>query len=139
MEADNRRIRSQLDVLRTAFEQKTGSSPDALVTMPKRLSEVSDWVEEHLAGRLVLHPRALRGLKDGLYTDVGLLGRALLVLANEYRDSERGIRGAHDAFDAACKAHELRYGRSIARERAGEEGENLLCPIPRQCRAAELP
>lgn len=130
VEADNRRIRVQLDVLREAFEQKTGSSPDALVSMPKRLSEVSDWVEEHLAGRLVLHPRALRGLKDGHYADVGLIGRALLMLANEYRDRERGMRGAHDAFDAACKALELRYGRSIARERAGEEGETYFVRFP---------
>lgn len=130
VEADNRRIRAQLDVLRDAFEQKTGSSPDVSVSMPIRLSEVSDWVEEHLAGRLVLHPRALRGLKDGHYADVELLGRALLVLANEYRDRERGIPGAHDAFDAACKSLELRYGRSIARERAGEEGETYFVRFP---------
>ncbi len=46
-----------------------------------------EWVKEHLAGRLILHPRAERALSKAEYSEVGMVYRALLILANEYRDS----------------------------------------------------
>ncbi len=80
----------------------------------------------NLAGRLVLHPRAVRGLRDGSFEDVALVARALLLLAREYRDVQLGEAGANDAFTVAYERLGLRFGRSIARERAGEEGETYF-------------
>ena len=129
---ENRRVSGQLDMLRRVFLEKTGESPDALLALPDQLSEIAEWVDDHLAGRLVLHPRALRGLKDGQYSDVGLVGRALLLLANEYRDSElgRGERGTLEAFNDGCKALGLQHSSSISRTRAGEQGETYFVRYP---------
>ena len=130
VEADNRRVRAQLDALRSAFLDRTGASADSQLSLPDSYPEIVEWVEEHLSGRLVLHPRALRGLKDAVYPDVELVSGALLLLSNEFRDRERGIPGAHEAFDTECKALGLRYGGSIARERAGEEGDTYFVRFP---------
>lgn len=130
-EDEAHRLRVQLDALRRAFVQKTGTSPDSFVRVPQSFQEFEEWARAHLAGRLVLHPRALRELRDAAYEDPALAGRALLALADEYRDMQLGEPGAHEAFDAACKKLGLRFGRSIARERAGEEGETYFVRLGR--------
>lgn len=123
---ENRRLRGQLDVLRRAFSEKTGTSADALVELPASYDEMNAWVEEHLAGRLTLHTRALRGLKEAAFEDVALVGRALLLLADAYRGTQTGWPGADRVFEAGLKELGLRYSRSIARHRAGEEGDTYF-------------
>lgn len=63
-------------------------------------SELGAWAERHLAGRLVLLPRAIRAAKEGLFEDVALVGRALLYLAGPYRqlriEGRERAGAAHD-------------------------------------------
>lgn len=126
---ENRQLRIQLDVLRTALRQG-GQDPEPQLALPDVYDEFAEWAASHLTGRLVFHPRALRGLKDGQFEDAALVGRTLLLLANEFRDRERGIPGADRAFDAAVKDLGLRFGRSIASGRAGEEGDTYFVRYP---------
>lgn len=124
------RLRAQLDALRAEFVTRTGTSPDAGVELPATYDDLPEWVETHLAGRLALHPRALRGLREAAYEDVGLVARALLLLADAYRNQKLGHPGAHRVFEAGTQDLGLRIGKSIARHRAGEEGATYFVRWP---------
>jgi hypothetical protein len=126
---ENRQLRHKLDILRAALQQR-GQDSEPQLELPSEYDEFPEWVASQFAGRLVFHPRALRGLKDGAYDDVDLVGRTLLLLANEFRDRERGIPGADREFDQRYKELGLRFGRSIAPERAGEEGDTYFVRYP---------
>ncbi len=65
--------------------RKGGADPDTTVPALGSYAELEDWAGRHLAGRLVLLPRAIRAAKDGLFENVALVGRALLYLAGPYR------------------------------------------------------
>lgn len=127
---ENRALRYQLTVLRDQLESKTGQSADQEVLIPDDYDELPAWVDEHLVGRLVLHPRAIRGVKTASYDDPGLVYRSLLLLAREYRNMRLGNSGAREAWDAGLAQLELRYGQSIAEERAGEQGETYYVKYP---------
>lgn len=79
-----RAARARIAVLeeRLRAEQR---DPDRDVPPLAGYHELASWAEQHLAGRLVLLPRAIREAKDGLFEDVVLVGRALLYLAGPYR------------------------------------------------------
>src|SRR5439155_8541322 len=67
-----------------------GEAPDANIALPGSWSNFIDWSETHLAGRVVLSPRARRGVRSPDFEDVELAARCLLWLANEYRDRRMG-------------------------------------------------
>jgi len=78
---------------------------DAEVPELRSYDELAEWAERHLAGRLVLLPRAIREAKGALFEDVGLVGRALLYLAGPYRELRiRGRESAGAAHDRALEA-----------------------------------
>ncbi|MCS6879060.1 MAG: hypothetical protein RMK73_13915 [Geminicoccaceae bacterium] len=79
-----------------------GRDPDREVPALSRYAELASWAERHLAGRLVLLPRAIREARDGLFEDVALVGRALLYLAGPYRRMR--IEGGEAARRANAEA-----------------------------------
>lgn len=130
---ENRKLSVYIETLRSQVEAKTGRSPDAAVTFPDNYEDLPQWVEKNLAGRLMLHPRADRGLKDAIYEDVPLVYKALLALAKEYRDMR--LRTADDeapkvAWETKLGELDLKYEGSITKERAGEEGETYFVKYP---------
>lgn len=127
---ENRRLRVLIDSLRHALEAKTGESADSQTPIPNDYDEVSEWAEEYLAGRVVLHQRAVRSLKDARYEDPQLVCRALLLLANEFRNMKLGYEGANEWFEQGCAEMGLDFGGSISRERAGEEGDTYFIRYP---------
>ena len=128
---ENRLLRVQIDSLRSALQAKTGEDPDATIQPPETYDELPDWVGENLAGRLVLHNRAINnGLKKPEFEDLELVARVLLLLASEYRNMRMGHPGAKDAFDAKVSEMTLRYDGSISKERAGQEGETYFVKWP---------
>ena len=127
---ENKKLRLQIDMLRARLTEKIGEAVDATISIPQRFDELPEWVSVHLAGRLELHPRALRGLKNASYQDVGLVYRALLLLANEYRNMRIGFDGAKDAYDNGVKRLGLRHDGSISQERAGHEGDEYYVRYP---------
>lgn len=63
-----------------------GDDPDQDVGMPSSWSELADWCDQNLAGRLVLTPNAHRGTRKPLYQDVETAARCLLWLATDGRN-----------------------------------------------------
>lgn len=126
---ENAALRLRLDALRAHLIRQNGESPDAEIPIPDSYKEMSEWVKEHLAGRLILHPRAERALSKAEYTEVGMVYRALLILANEYRDSRMGT-GTDKAFRDALAQYSMDFSGSIDKSRAGQEGEASYVNYP---------
>ncbi|MCS6781030.1 MAG: hypothetical protein NZ555_15165 [Geminicoccaceae bacterium] len=85
-------------------ERLAGAQGDADREVPALTdyAALEAWAERHLAGRLVLLPRAIRDAKDGLFQDVALVGRALLYLAGPYRRMR--LAGGEEARRANSEA-----------------------------------
>ncbi len=77
-------LRARLAVLEERLA-RAAVDVDAEVPPLRSFAELEDWASRHLAGRVVLLPRAIREAKDALFQDVPLVGRALLYLAGPYR------------------------------------------------------
>ena len=127
---ENRQLRFQLDALRLALSQKTGGAAEAEAPIPDGYEDLPDWAAQHLIGRVDLHPRALRGLKNADYEDVGLVYKSLLFLANEHRDQCLGRDGAKEKAERVLDELGLRLDRSISKERAGEQGDDYYVKYP---------
>ena len=126
---ENIALRLRLDALRAHLIRQNGESPDAEIPIPNNYKVMGEWVKEHLAGRLVLLPRAERAASKAEYTEVVMVYRALLILANEYRDSRMGT-GTDKAFRDALAQHGMDFSGSIDRSRAGQEGEAYYINYP---------
>lgn len=77
---------------------------------------------------MVLHPRAIKGLRDAQFSDVSLVAKALLLLANEYRQAR--LEGGKERFDEALAGLGLTYDGSITKSRAGEQDDEYLVRWP---------
>lgn len=126
---ENIALRLRLDALRAHLIRQNGESPDAEIPIPDNYKVMGEWVKEHLAGRLVLLPRAERAASKAEYTEVGMVYRALLILANEYRDSRMGT-GTDKAFREALAQYGMDFSGSIDKSRAGQEGDAYYVNYP---------
>jgi hypothetical protein len=121
--AENDRLRGKL---------AARSATEAQRTLPQQLAEVPDWAQEQFAGRLVLHPRAIRELKHGHFEDVQLISRAIEILAIEGRSWLQSETGAKERLDLACQVASLiRPAKSISEHRAGEQGDAYFVDYPK--------
>jgi len=127
---ENKRLRHRIDALQAALEAKTGESVDASLTIPDNYDDLPEWIDTNLAGRLTLHPRALRGISEAQYEDVERVYQALLLLANEYRNMRQGHDGAKEDFNQRLEELGLRDGPSITPTRAGEQGDTYFVRYP---------
>lgn len=127
---ENRKLRNVNDRLRAALSAKTGQSVDSAVPIPNDYDQLCEWVDAHLVGRLVLHPRARQAVKEAKYENPQLAYKALLLLANEYRNARIGGEGVTADWERRYQELELHFGGSISRERAGEEGDTYFVRFP---------
>lgn len=93
-----------------------GDDPDQEIQLPADWSELANWCDENLAGRLVLTPNAHRGTRKPLFQDVETAAKSLLWLATEGRDRFRNGGGAlanipifDGAQNAPCGADEFDF------------------------------
>ncbi len=128
-EEENGALRGKVQMLSEALQAKTGSPVDEGIRPPESYAEIPDWVQKELAGRLVLHPRAIRTLKDAKYEDPQFVAKSLLLLANEYRNHRTG-RISLEEFENAKNALHLTCKGSITEENAGEYGETYYVRYP---------
>ena len=126
---ENAALRLRLDALRAHLIRQNGESPDTEIPIPDSYKVMGEWVKEHLAGRLVLLPRAERAASKAEYTEVGMVYRALLILANEYRDSRMGT-GTDKVFWDALAQYGMDFSGSIDKSRAGQEGDAYYVNYP---------
>jgi hypothetical protein len=96
---------------------------DQTISRPEQYAEVASWVESQFAGRMKLHARALRGLKNAVFNDLNLVCGLLELLAIDYVDSKRGKQGAWKRFEEHLKDRGVECTRSISETRAGEQGD----------------
>lgn len=82
--AELRAARARIQVLDERL-RRAAVDPDVELPALESYDALEDWAGRHLAGRVVLLPRAIREAKDGQFQDVPLVGRALLYLAGPYR------------------------------------------------------
>ncbi len=126
---ENSGLRYQVRELRSRLYEQTGEAPDASASLVDTYDDLPEWIRNCLAGRLELHSRAEKGLKSARFNDPHLVCRALLLLANEYRDMRLG-EGSQQEYEVALQRLELRDGPSITDSRAGEEGETYYVRYP---------
>ena len=125
----NADLRMRLDAMRAHLHQHNDEMPDKDVPIPDKYDEMETWVRTYLAGQLILHPRAERAVGKAEYEDVRLVYKALLALANEYRDSRIGV-GTDEAFKAALADLGVEFAGAIDKARAGQEGEAYYVNYP---------
>lgn len=96
-----RAARARIEALESRL-RRAQIDVDADVPSLKKAAEFEEWAERHLAGRLVLLPRAIRDAKGALFQDWELVGRALLYLAGPYRTMR--IEGGPERLEAHDRA-----------------------------------
>jgi hypothetical protein len=99
---------------------------------PTTYDEIAAWVEARFAGRMRLLSRALRGLKEAEFEDIGLVCALLRLLAISYVDSKRGVENAWQDFEDGLKQRNVDISKSISDNRAGQEGEEYYVKYKNQ-------
>jgi len=124
-------LRNLVLALRAHLEDRDGSRIDADIDIPDDYESMEDWAGRHLAGRLVLMNRALRALNGAEFEDPPRVYRALLLLANEYRDMRIGAGDDPKAtFERACEEQHLKLSGSISESQAGSFGDTYFARWP---------
>ena len=88
-------------------------------------SKLQEWVETYLSGRVVLHSRAIRALKEASYEDVELVFKSLLLLGTTYYQMRVGST-TKDDFNKKCVSLGIEETASITDITAGELGETYF-------------
>lgn len=124
-------LQGAVETIRAQLEEKTGKPLDDEIPIPDTYEGMPDWVDEHLAGRLVFLPRASRAVKDAVYQDVLLVYKGLLLLANEYRNMHLGLEeGGKEKFEARREELGLRFGGSMTEVAAGQYESEYYVDYP---------
>jgi hypothetical protein len=100
----NRKLTQKIRSLQLQFAQT--NSADVIVADrrdPESYEDIEAWVDEELAGRLLLHSRAKRALRKSVqYQDLKLVVDCLRLLAFEYVDHRLGSID-RETFEIACQ------------------------------------
>ena len=134
-EADRDRVRAEAAGMKwqiaelTMALQESGRQPTE-VPIPEDYSSLSEWVQQYLSGRLRLHPRAERAMKDAIYEDRELVFRALLLLGNAYQPMRLMQPGARERWENGLAELDLDFGGSIDPARAHQEGDEYFVKWP---------
>ncbi|MEP1934516.1 MAG: hypothetical protein ABJN75_22875 [Hoeflea sp.] len=119
-------VQARLDALQNRLNNGGAKEKD----IPDDLADLESWANQHLAGSVELHSRALRGAKDSQYEDVSLIYKALLLLRDFYVPMRRqGGTDLKEAFEARCRELSLEEQPTFTGERAGEQGETYFVRI----------
>ncbi len=126
--AEVQRLQGTLHHLRQRFQSLETDRGDAAdPAIPDDLAELEEWAKKHLAGRVELHNRALRGAKDSEYEDVSVIYQALLLLRDYYVPMRReGGSECMQAFKRRCQELGIKEQKSFTGDRAGEHGDTYF-------------
>ncbi|MCH7692499.1 MAG: hypothetical protein IID50_03545 [Proteobacteria bacterium] len=129
-------MRERIKALEENIQEITGQSVDADVPIPDSYEKLGHWANQHLSGRLVLTGRAVRAAKGAAFEDVEAVYRAVLLLANEYRDMH--LRGDNESFEIRCRELGLECCQSFAGSGAGRHGDEYFVQFGGRRRLLEL-
>ena len=124
-----RREKHRLQQRLAAIDGAGDPSPAGDETVPalESYADLPSWAERHFQGRVALAGRALRALKSARFEDVGLVGRAIEVLAGSYWRMKTGGGGKalRDAFEEELRELRLQETKSISRDRVGKARDDF--------------
>lgn len=83
-EKNQQGLRAHVHALRDTLSQQH-IDPDRDLELPNNWEWFAEWCDEHLAGRLVLVPRARRGIKKAILDDARTAAECVLWLSSTYR------------------------------------------------------
>ena len=89
-----------------------GEDPD--IPLPDSWSEFCRWCNEHLAGKVLLLPRATRETRNPPFKEVAVAARGLVWLGTKYRNYR--IEGKGDDLRGSCGS-----GSGLSNERCGSD------------------
>jgi hypothetical protein len=116
--------------------------PTPLIVAPETwdLRELEKWAERELAGKLLLHPRALRGARKSKFQQPELIFRSLSILGTEYRNVRiDGAQHSGPALEKGLNDFDLHITEAISPGGAGQHGDNYYIYYPPgQLRTKEL-
>lgn len=116
--------------LKHHLETSTGRPLKDSIAFKNTYPELHDWITENISDRIELHPRAMHGIKNAQYIDIGLVYKSLHMLAFEYREMRLGNDGAKDVFEAKLRILNIELSKSISNERSGQEGDEYFVEYP---------
>lgn len=131
LKTQNDWMRSELDRLRQELQKSTGGRADAPIPFPADLGNVGEWAHQAVPGRLTILPRAIKAAKQGLYRETNHVFKALLVLANEYRDMK--LQGGAEkkaslASKRQCRNRHQPRAEAEREARSGARGSSWVGP-----------
>ncbi len=118
----NYSLRARVDALNFELRQLLGSNDVVEQGTPQNYEDLEDWIAGSFPESIYLHPRAIRGLRNAEYEDIGRLCEAIRLLAGPYRDMRRGILPKAEFDEQLRSPHNFSIERSISETRAGEQG-----------------
>lgn len=92
---------------------------------PNNYQEVPDWIQKVFAGKLRLHPRARRSIKDAEYGNIEDVIEGLSFLASEYRNLQIG-KATKQETDERLRGIGMDISGSITPSRAGEQADRYF-------------
>lgn len=101
----NRSLKARVRVLELAAERSRSAAavPARPVEIPSSWDGLTQFIDEHLAGRVVLTPKAVRAAKASVFEDIPFAYRVLLMLGQDYVPMRWGEAGARERFEARCR------------------------------------
>ncbi len=130
--ATNDYLLHEVSRLKRQVATVTGKTVDVEPPIPDSLSEMGGWIKKYLSGQIFVSERALREAKKSDFEDKQLVYRALLLLANEYRDMRMANAGDSKVeFETKCRALKLDLpSNAISDSRIGEHGDQYVLQWP---------
>jgi len=118
-------LAARIDHLETRLAE-AGGTENADET-PTDFAALDEWARRHLAGRVVLHGRAVRAARKSPFEDVALAFKALLVLRDYYVPMKRnGGLDAKAAYEEALQHLHLEEAPCFTGTGAGQEGDTYF-------------
>lgn len=134
----NYSLRSRVDALNFELRKLRGGDNVPETRNPESYEELEDWILSNFPESLYLHPRAVRGLRNAEYGDIGRLCDAIRLLAGPYRDMRRGILPPAKFEEQLRERHNFALKRSITETKAGEQGDEYYVIYPANTRNARF-
>lgn len=125
-EEENSSLRAQNQTLAHNLKELRQARGEISIPIPGSYTNLLDWVNLYFADRLLLHPRAVRAIKDAAFENVSLIYEALKLLADAYwpmraNQEQEQRQTLSNIWEEGLKRLRLEYNsHSLAPNRLGE-------------------
>lgn len=117
------RLNLRVDTLEQQLECSKGEKPN--IPILDDYSKLQEWVETYFPGRIFLHGRAVRALKEAVYDNPELVFKCVMLLGTTYYQMRIGTISRSE-FDKQCEELGVEETGAIADIAAGELGDTYF-------------